>query len=610
VTFWIISANIFSQKQLPPRSLPELLDSIDGVVKREHIAGLMLGMVTKDSVLFSGGFGYADIASGRKVTGQTHFRMGSVTKMFVSMAIMKLIEERKLLLDTKLAEVAPEVPFQNPWEKKHPVRIVHLLEHTSGFDDIMLGNMYSFDTASASGLSMATLHRRSLICRWKPGERSAYSNPNYAILGYVIEKITHKKYDEYLRDAILQPIGMSESNFNNHGTLPQKDTKEYMVDHDRTIEVPHVTLLTGPQGALWSCADDMIKFIRVFLKDGRPIITPRAMQEIETAHSSLPAQKGLTTGYALANRNCFIHQRIPFRGHDGLAGTCYSGCYYNRDLGVGFVIASNSNKPNYKIENLIVTYLERNQSDKKMPAEKLDEKNIEPFEGWYQFDSPRNEIAGFIDRLKNLQRVYHENGKLYAKPIFEDRIKLYQTGDLTFAYDGTSLPMILFTRNDDGEKIMCGGGGYYRKVSGISAIGKRFAAGCVLLILLSSFIAAVISIILLIRERQHFTASIIQCLPAVGMISFILAAHQLFYIKDNSYLLASLNTVSSQSITIFIGTSMFGLCSILYAAHTGYRILCLKTRPLPYRVVLSTACITATVFLWHHGWIGLRTWAP
>jgi len=609
MVFAIVSTSIFSQKPLPPQSIPQLLDSIKSVMKRDHIAGLMLGMVTKDCILFSGGFGWADVASHRKVTSQTRFRMGSVTKMFVSLAVMKLIEEGKLQLDTKLNEVAPEVPFENPWEDTHPVRIVHLLEHTSGFDDITLNNMYSFDTTAVSGVSMTTLHRHSLVCRWKPGERSAYSNPNYAVLGYIIEKITGEKYDDYLREIILQPIGMTESDFNNGSKFSQKDTKEYIIRHHRPVEVPHVTLLTGPQGALWSCADDMIKFIRMFLCDGKPIVSPETIISIETAHSSLAAKKGLTTGYALGNRNCFIHQKIPFRGHDGLAGTCYSGCYYNRELGVGFAIASNSNKPNYEIENLIVSFFERNEPAKKIQTEKINEKQLASFEGWYQFDSPRNEISGFMDRLQNLQKVSSENGVLYAKPLFQDAVELQPSGNGTFMFANVHIPTILFTRNEDGEAVMYMGGNYYRKVSGISALTSRIVAGAVLLILISSLVNTLAWIIRAVRRRENFPAVVMQCLPALGLISLFTAVRELLHIRDFSYELASLRSATGTSITIFVGTAMFGLCSVLYAIYTLYGFTRLQERPSYYRMALAVSLVIATVFLWHHDWIGLRTWA-
>jgi CubicO group peptidase (beta-lactamase class C family) len=120
-------------------------------MKQEKITGLMLGITTKDSVLFSEWFWLFRFEAKRRVDEKTLFRMGSITKMFVSLGIMKLVNEGKLKLDDELKKIAPEVPFQNKWESTNPVRIVHLLEHTSAFDDIKLNRMYSLDTKKTWG---------------------------------------------------------------------------------------------------------------------------------------------------------------------------------------------------------------------------------------------------------------------------------------------------------------------------------------------------------------------------------------------------------------------------------------------------------------------------
>src|SRR5580693_6249983 len=106
----------------------QLADSIRKLVQQENISGLMVGITTSDSILFSGGFGYADIDAKRPVTGRTLFRMASITKMLVALGILNLVQERKLSLNDELKKIAPEVPIQNNWESSDPVRIIHLLE--------------------------------------------------------------------------------------------------------------------------------------------------------------------------------------------------------------------------------------------------------------------------------------------------------------------------------------------------------------------------------------------------------------------------------------------------------------------------------------------------
>src|SRR5258705_11709025 len=92
----------FSQKTESINSIKQLTDSIEVIMKQENITGLMLGITKKDSVIFSGGFGYSDLEAKRKVDESTLFRMGSIAKMFVSLGIMKLVNEGKLKLNDEL----------------------------------------------------------------------------------------------------------------------------------------------------------------------------------------------------------------------------------------------------------------------------------------------------------------------------------------------------------------------------------------------------------------------------------------------------------------------------------------------------------------------------
>lgn len=601
----------FSQKTVSINSIKQLTDSIEAIMKQEHITGLLLGITKKDSVLFSGGFGYADVETKRKADGNTLFRMGSVTKMFVSLGIMKLVKEGKLKLDDELKKIAPEVPFLNKWEAANPVRIVNLLEHTSGFDDIKLNRMYSLDTNENKGIDMMLVHKNSMVCRWKPGERFAYSNPNYAVLGYLIEKIAGMSYNQYLQENIMNPIGMMNSNFNLRSRYPQKDVKEYIVKNGQPVHVKSVTLLSGPQGALWSCAGDMVKFLQLFLQNGKPVFTPNIISEIETSHSSLAAQFGQKNGYSLGNENDFFtNAKYPFRGHDGLTGTCFSSCKYNRELGIGYVISSNCNNSNDKIEELIVTYLEQNFPGRKLLTQPIDKKKIEPFLGRYQFESPRNEIAAFSDKLQDAPKIYFENDKLYIKPLTGEASELVQTSAMTFAWTGSNIPMVCFTKNDEGKNVMLIGGNYYEQTSNTWAILKRAIIIIAVLLALSSVIIGLVSFIAAILGKLSWREIIPGVMPMIGVICLASSIYYLLEIQEYTYKLSELGTVNMQTLIIFLGTSLFGIVSIV---SLFYSVITFQKNPRRWYAgyLLSTSislCLIMAI-LWQNGWIGLRTWA-
>lgn len=122
------------------RSVPELTDSIRRIMAQEHVPGQLLVVVARDSVLFAGGLGEANVTTHRPVTAHTLFRIGSVTKSFTALGLLQLIGQGKLRLTDEVRKIAPEVPIDNPWAATDPVRVVHLLEHTAGFDDLHLNH--------------------------------------------------------------------------------------------------------------------------------------------------------------------------------------------------------------------------------------------------------------------------------------------------------------------------------------------------------------------------------------------------------------------------------------------------------------------------------------
>src|SRR5690606_34310887 len=97
-----------------------------------------IALVNEEGPYWVAGWGKANLATGEAADQDTLFRIGSIPKMFVALAVLQLQEEGKLSLDDKLRDLAPEIEFENPWEDTHPVRLVHLLEHTTGWDDIHL----------------------------------------------------------------------------------------------------------------------------------------------------------------------------------------------------------------------------------------------------------------------------------------------------------------------------------------------------------------------------------------------------------------------------------------------------------------------------------------
>ncbi len=609
ISFFLI--NGYCQESKPFVSLKDLTDSIQAIMAEDHIVGLTLGITNRDSVLFAGGFGYADLAAKRKVDEKTLFRLGSITKMFVSLGIIKLIKEGKLNLNDELKKVAPEVPFKNAWEATNPVKIVHLLEHTSGFDDMKLNRLYSADTIEMKGMEMMLAHKNSMYCRWKPGERYSYSNPNYTILGFIIEKLSGKSFDQYLAENIFQPLGMSGSNFNLRSKFPAIDVKEYAVKNGKPEQVFSVTSLSGAPGSLWSGAADMTKFVRLFLNNGIPLFDSADIVEMETPHSSLAARNGQKNGYGLANdNNGSVFSKFPFHGHDGLTGTCFSALKYNRDLEVGFIISNNSNQPTYRIERLIISFLEENFVSDVVKEETPDIKFLEQYTGRYQFKSPRNLISAFSDELQAAPEIVCKEGRVWFKPLIGQPTELFQTGTNEFAFAGMNRPLIKFLKNDSGEKVMTIGGSYFEKTSGFIAITKRIFIIIAIALAISSIILFLVSLVGAFAGKLKWSTAFERLIPAIGLVGLGIAVALLLNVQTNSYLLYKFGTINSLTFTVFCGTAFFGIATayILFKAVRNFRNT--KSRAFAvYYLLIAFSFLLITSVLLPNGWIALRLWA-
>ena len=585
-------------------TIKELADSIQSIVIKRNIPGLMVSITTRDSVLFSGGFGYADIKNRRSVDSRTLFRMGSITKTVVAIAILKLVEEGKLDLNSSLKKIAPEVPFKNAWEDTHPVRVINLLEHTTGFDDFKFNKMYSLDRISMSTKEMMLQQKASMICRWRPSERYTYNNVNYVILGYLIKKFGEEEYCNYLTENILIPIGMKGSNFDTWNRHPELDTKEYSDASGNMKEVPSVTLIPGAAGSLWSNADDMNKFIKFFLGNGSPLLSKDNMHLMELPTTSLAAKAGLKSGYAMGNENFGL-----LRGHDGTLGTCKSSFRYNREKGYGFAISSNSNGL-ANIEYLIADFLDRKYSREQTPKisemQMLDKKQITPFLGYYQAEDPRFSLTAFMDRLIML-KMEIVNDTLQFN-IFGKKQQLLQVQPLVFIQKGAAEAEIAFAVNAAGKRVMILNKRYTEQVDSTYAFIWRVTIGIALLFLTIAVVlglwAGIYSLIK--KQRSKFSGFII---PMLSTLALVWGVYCFMKISNDSYLLFELAKISAYSISIFAGFSLFAVGTLLniYLTIKQWRTIQNSSARIML-VLVSFSLLLITFILTSNGWIGLRTW--
>ena len=119
-----------------PADLQDLDKQLGAIFAEGKIPGASVALVENGEIVFAKGYGLADQEKKIEATADTPFRAGSISKGITAIAVMTLVEQGKLSLDAPIAALLPEVHFTNPWEQTDPVRLVNLIEHTTGWPDI------------------------------------------------------------------------------------------------------------------------------------------------------------------------------------------------------------------------------------------------------------------------------------------------------------------------------------------------------------------------------------------------------------------------------------------------------------------------------------------
>ena len=234
------------------------VDKLDKLISAYAKYGKFNGSVLvaeKGKVIYKKGFGLADMEWNIPNQPDTKHRLGSITKQFTAMLIMQLVEQGKLKLDVPISTYLPDYPKKNG----DVITIHHLLTHSSG-----IPNMTSFPgfvkdvmRNSYSPVQLVNISADSTL-QFKPGERFAYSNSGYLLLGYIIEKVTGKSYEQVLQENIFTPLKMNNTGYDHHGTLLknrasgyEKNGRSYVNANFIDMSVPHAA------GALYSTVEDL-----------------------------------------------------------------------------------------------------------------------------------------------------------------------------------------------------------------------------------------------------------------------------------------------------------------------------------------------------------------
>jgi len=548
------------------------------------------------------GYGFADLKTKRPVTPETVFRAGSISKSFTAIGVMMLVEEGKLSLDSKLAELMPELQYDNPWEETDPIRLVHLLEHTTGFDDIRFHHY--FLEGKDVPLSDAVNQYGPYKSRWRPGTMTSYSNAGPVIVGRIIEKASGQRFQDFMASRLTGPLGMGSAYWTRELQITDRLSKSYKnTDGD---EEPFVEILARPSGSLNVTSKDLAKLPLLMLGrgtlDARTYLSTASIERIERPETNDGARAGLTYGYGLGNM-IYAGRKAVFHGHDGGIDGFVSKYEYAPGQGAGFVVMANlGTEEVFNAGEEIRSYLERNLPESRAAAAPLAPEQLQQLTGFYQSITPRQQMLAIIDSIFGWQIARARDGELE----FNDTKRIH-IGNNLFQKTDKAVPNIVFVPDGD-DVLMFTPTGADRKVPLPELVGKAALAAVYVLALALSALYMLIWIPSAFLGRLTDRGGVtIRLLPWLAILSTVVVAG-LAVVGFQGADLAQIGKPGPLGWALYgatLATPVLGVLALLRAAKgaPNARII---VRWIAW--LSSIATLAFAGYLWAYGWIGIKLW--
>lgn len=364
ISFSMYSCSIQEPKecheQISPNSI-ELMQSDPPVLNRKNaalffneivpqylnecnIVGLGVSLVKDNRMLFSRGYGLADIENEIPYDAEkTLFDAASVSKSLTASAVMQLVEQGKIDLYVDVNAYLGD--FKIPDTFPEPITMHHLLTHTAGFEDAITLNATDLE---GNLRSYEEILKNCLPARiWKPGEVISYSNFGLFLAGYIIQRISGRSFELYVEENILEPLGMEMSTFRQPIPLELTpyQSKGYSYQEGTFHEMKWGLSTFAPAGSLTTSVTDMAKFMIAQLNggsyNGKQVLKSNTVREMQSARFVID-DRFPGVGYGFWEDFTNNYRAIE---HDGMSPPFYNRMVLIPSKDVGIYVAFNTYNP-------------------------------------------------------------------------------------------------------------------------------------------------------------------------------------------------------------------------------------------------------------------------
>jgi D-alanyl-D-alanine carboxypeptidase len=317
---------------------------MNGQIEYRELPGIVVGIVAGDDLVWSKGFGFADLKARKPMTAETKFRMASHSKLFTATAIMQLREQGKVRLDDPVSKHLPWFRVKPAGDDDQPVTVENLLTHSSGLPREAGAHWTTGEFPTADEIRSLIADREAAFA---PSVRWKYSNLAYTIAGMVAEQASGVKWADYVQANIFTPLGMTSSSVDRdvdgmavgYGSrVPNKAARDVMPFTDAR----GMAAATG----ITSTVGDMAKFVSAQFRQGprggNRILSSGSLREMHRVRSM--ENNWLTgNGIGFAGRR---HNNRIWLGHGGGYPGYTTQTFFNLETRVGVIVLTNTNDSN------------------------------------------------------------------------------------------------------------------------------------------------------------------------------------------------------------------------------------------------------------------------
>ncbi|KXX67542.1 hypothetical protein AVL50_26120 [Flammeovirga sp. SJP92] len=340
-----------------------VIDSIfNAKIEKKKAVGMSIAIVDNGKIVYSNGYGFSNREKGIKANDQSNYRIGSITKSFTALSLLKLQEEQKLSIADPIQKYIPELTITSDFDTDNSIYIQDILTHTSGLPNDIFNGTLAKDLPTNEWIIQALNKQKMASPR---NYLSSYSNAGYSLFGELIERESGLTYEEYISKEIFNPLGMKNTNINTDIPVGYADNKQVQ-------ESGIISCI----GGINSNVLDMSQFIMMMINEGKhasgKIVSESTINAMQKERSSKMTLVDDWTGdaYGLKVQEVNVEtennspQKMKIYGHGGDTPIFHADYKYIPALKVGVVVLSNTDKGYVNARSLLFKYLKYDKDQK------------------------------------------------------------------------------------------------------------------------------------------------------------------------------------------------------------------------------------------------------